>query len=163
MDVFLSKYVNRLDSKGRVSIPAPFRQILARQGLESLFCSPSFEKECIDAGGEGLRGAIDGYLNVFEPFSEEREVLATALLAESESLKIDKDGRVVLSETIKAHTGIADSVAFVGHGYKFQIWAPERYEVYRKAATKRALALQKELAAQRQANRASGSVPTEGA
>lgn len=149
MDDFVSKYVNRLDSKGRVSIPAPFRQILVREGLEALFCSPSLELDAVDAGGLGLRGAIDTYLEAFDVFSEEREVLATALLGESESLKIDKDGRVVLSETIKEHAGISDAVAFVGNGFKFQIWQPERYEAYRADATKRALALRKAAGARR--------------
>lgn len=157
MDDFVSKYVNRLDSKGRVSIPAPFRQILAKEGIESLFCSPSLEMDSVDAGGLGLRAAIDRYLDEFDVFSEEREILATALLGESESLKIDKDGRVVLSEAIKAHAGISDSVAFVGNGFKFQIWAPDRYEAYKAEATKRALALRKSMAAQRQARRAGSS------
>ncbi len=153
MDEFVSKYVNRLDSKGRVSIPAAFRQILARDGYDNLFCSPSLEMDCVDAGGQGLRSAIDDYLNAFEVFSEEREILATTLLGESEALKIDKDGRVVLSETLKAHAGIDNKVAFVGNGFKFQIWDPERYEAYRADAVERARSLRKSLTAQRQTSR----------
>ncbi|MCT4656446.1 MAG: division/cell wall cluster transcriptional repressor MraZ [Cohaesibacter sp.] len=153
MDDFVSKYVNRLDSKGRVSIPAAYRQILARDGVEALFCSPSLDMDCIDAGGVRLRSAIDDYLNAFEVFSEEREILATTLLGESEALKIDKDGRVVLSETLKDHAGIGDKVAFVGNGFKFQIWDPERYEAYRAEAVARSRALRKSMTAQRQRNR----------
>jgi MraZ protein len=155
MDEFVSKYVNRLDSKGRVSIPAAFRQILARDGYDNLFCSPSLEMDCIDAGGQGLRSATDDYLNAFEVFSEEREILATTLLGESEALKIDKDGRVVLSETLKNHAGIRDKLAFVGNGFKFQIWDPDRYEAYRADAIERARALRKSLTAQRQSQRSS--------
>jgi MraZ protein len=151
MDDFVSKYVNRLDSKGRVSIPAPYRQILAREGLDSLFCSPSLEKQAVDAGGVGLRAALDSYLEDFEAFSDERESLSSALLGESESLKIDKDGRVVLSDAIKLHTGITDQVAFVGHGFKFQIWDPASYEAYRAEAMKHALATRKARAAQKAA------------
>ncbi|MCV6548106.1 MAG: division/cell wall cluster transcriptional repressor MraZ [Cohaesibacter sp.] len=158
MDEFVSKYVNRLDSKGRVSIPAAFRQILSRDGYEALFCCPSLEMDCIDAGGQGLRSAIDDYLNAFEVFSEEREILATTLLGESEALKIDKDGRVVLSDVLKAHSGIGDKVAFVGNGFKFQIWDPARYEAYRADAVSRARALRKSLTAQRQSGRMGGAV-----
>ncbi|PLW75553.1 division/cell wall cluster transcriptional repressor MraZ [Cohaesibacter celericrescens] len=150
MGDFVSKYVNRLDSKGRVSIPAPFRQILTREGQEMLFCSPSLDLEAVDAGGLRLRGEIDTHLESFEAFSDEREVLATALLGESETLKIDKDGRVVLSDTIKAHTDITDSVVFVGQGFKFQIWQPDRYEAYKAEATERARAMRKAKAAQKQ-------------
>lgn len=156
MGDFVSKYVNRLDSKGRVSIPAPFRQILAQEGQESLFCSPCLDMDAVDAGGLGLRSEIDGYLDAFEVFSEEREILSTALLGESEALKIDKDGRVVLSEAIKAHAGISDQVVFVGTGFKFQIWSPERYEVYQSEAKKRALELRRSMAKVRQARREQG-------
>ncbi|WP_316860124.1 division/cell wall cluster transcriptional repressor MraZ [uncultured Cohaesibacter sp.] len=152
----MSKFVNRLDSKGRVSIPASFRQVLARDGLETLFCSPSLELEAVDAGGKELRKKIDSHLEEFDGFTEEREMLGAALLGESEYLKIDKDGRVVLSEKIKDHTGITDSVVFVGHGYKFQIWSPERYEVYIAEATRQALALRKAMAAKRRAQREAG-------
>ncbi len=157
MDDFVSSYVNRLDSKGRVSIPAPYRQILAREGHENLFCCPSMDRAAVDAGGLSLRKAIDEYLEPFDVFTEEREFLATALLGESESLKIDKDGRVVLSEKIKAHTGITDSVVFVGHGYKFQIWEPEKYEIFKADAAKQAMALRASLSARRKALREAGT------
>ena len=150
MDDFVSKYVNRLDSKGRVSIPAPFRQILTREGQELLFCSPSLDLEAVDAGGQRLRSEIEAHLNAFEAFSEEREALSTALLGESENLKIDKDGRVVLSDAVKEQADITDSVVFVGQGFKFQIWQPERYEAYRAEATERARAMRRAKAAARQ-------------
>lgn len=156
MGDFVSKYVNRIDSKGRVSIPAPFRQILAEEGQESLFCSPCLDMDAVDAGGAGLRREIDTYLDAFEAFSEEREILSTALLGEAEQLKIDKDGRVVLSDIIKRHAGIEDQAVFVGNGFKFQIWSPERYEAYHADATKRALALRKEMAAARRTRRDGG-------
>ena len=162
MDEFVSKYVNRLDSKGRVSIPAPYRQILAREGQESLFCSPSLELEAVDAGGLRLHREIESHLEAFEAFSEEREALSTALLGESESFKIDKDGRVTLSETIKAYAGITDAVVFVGHGFKFQIWQPEKYEAYKAAAIKRAQEMRKLKAAHKAAQDGGGQKTPQG-
>lgn len=141
MQAFVSKYVNRLDSKGRVSIPAPFRQLLAKEGQESLFCSPSLDQIAIEAGGQALQDEINAHLDKFDTFSEEREILSTALLGESETFKIDKDGRITLSETIKAIAGITDTVVFVGQGYKFRMWQPEQYEAYRKEAQKRTLSM----------------------
>ncbi|TLP48432.1 MULTISPECIES: division/cell wall cluster transcriptional repressor MraZ [Cohaesibacter] len=139
MQAFVSKYVNRLDSKGRVSIPAPFRQLLAQDGQDSLFCSPSLDQVSIEAGGLVYQQEINDQLNQFDPFSEEREMLSTALLGESETFKIDKDGRIVLSESIKEYAGITDVVVFVGQGTKFRLWQPDRYEVHRKEAQKLAL------------------------
>jgi MraZ protein len=70
----------------------------------------------------------------YEPFSEDHELLSTTLIGESEMLKIDQDGRVVLSDSIKACTGISDRVTFVGQGFKFQIWEPDRFAVQRSEA-----------------------------
>ena len=52
-------------------------------------------------------------------------------------LKIDVDGRVNLTESIKAATGISDRATFVGQGFKFQIWEPDRFAVYRSEARNR--------------------------
>ena len=127
MDEFVSTYTNRLDAKGRVSIPAPFRAVLARDGFEGLYCCPTLDRQAVDAGGNRLREQIRASLLLFEAFSEDHEYLSTTLIGESELLKIDQDGRVVLSDAIKAHAGIDDEVTFVGQGYKFQIWEPESF------------------------------------
>jgi MraZ protein len=127
MDRFVSNVTLRLDAKGRVSIPAPFRAVLARDGFEGLYCYPALDRPAIDAGGNALMAEIEALIARFAPYSEEREQLATALYGTSETLKIDSEGRVMLTEALKAHAGITDAVAFVGLGHKFQMWAPRRF------------------------------------
>ena len=114
MDEFVSTFTNRLDQKGRVSIPAPFRAVLAVDGFDGLYCCPTLDRQAVDAGGNRLRATIGASLKNFEPFSEDHELLSTTLIGESEILKIDQDGRVILTESIKAYAGIADRVTFVG-------------------------------------------------
>jgi MraZ protein len=127
MDGFVATFVNRLDQKGRVSIPAPFRQVLARDGEDSLYCYPALDRPAIDAGGARLKQEIAERLNVFQTFSEDHESLSTAFYGESRILKIDPDGRVVLPEEFRAHAGISEAALFVGQGFKFQIWEPARF------------------------------------
>ena len=88
----------------------------------------------------------------FPPFSEEREQFATALYGTSETLKIDAEGRVILTDHLKDHAGIMDAVAFVGLGHKFQIWAPDRFSARLSEATGKMRALRKRLGAERAAN-----------
>ncbi len=145
MDEFVSTFTNRLDAKGRVSIPAPFRAVLAVDGFDGLYCCPTLDRNAVDAGGNRLRERIKASLFNFEPFSEDHELLSTTLIGESEILKIDPDGRVILSEAIRAHAGIAERVTFVGQGYKFQIWEPDRFEAYREEAKNRLRDLRKRL------------------
>lgn len=145
MDRFLSNVSSRLDAKGRVSIPAPFRAILTRDGLSTLFVHPSLDLEALDAGGEALLSEIDGLLATLPSYSEERDSLSTALLGVSEVLKLDTEGRVVLTESLKTYAGISDQVVFVGQGSKFQIWEPERFQAHLAAARAGARELKRRL------------------
>ncbi len=73
MDRFVSNFINRLDAKGRVSIPGPFRAVLARDGFDGLFLHPSLERPALDAGGNALLARIDGLLSTLPPYSDERD------------------------------------------------------------------------------------------
>ena len=139
MDRFVSNITLRLDSKGRVSIPASFRSVLAGDGFD------------------GLMAEIEAVIARYAPFSEEREQFAVALYGTSETLKIDGEGRVSLSETLKRHAGITEAVAFVGLGHKFQIWEPGRFQSELAEATQKVRALKAELSSQAAARNALGA------
>lgn len=128
MDGFVATFSNRLDGKGRVSVPAPFRAVLAREGQDGLYCYPALDRPAIDGGGARLKEAISERLSVFATFSDDHESLSTAFYGESRVLKIDPDGRVVLPDEFRAYAGISDTAVFVGQGFKFQIWEPARFE-----------------------------------
>lgn len=130
MDRFVSNSTNRLDSKGRVSIPAAFRGVLARDGFDGLYVHPALDAPALDAGGNTLLREIDAFLSSLPPYSDERDQLSTALFGTSEILKVDPEGRVILTETLKSHAGIRDAVTFVGLGHKFQIWEPDRFRAH---------------------------------
>jgi len=146
MDAFISTFTNRLDAKGRVSIPAQFRAVLAVDGFDGVYCCPTLDRKAVDAGGNRFRQTIEAMLGGFEPFSEDHDYLSTTLIGESEVLKIDQDGRVVLSDAIKEYAGISDRVTFVGQGSKFQIWEPDRFIAYREEAKNRLRDIRKRLA-----------------
>lgn len=130
MDRFVSRFTNKVDAKGRVSVPAPYRAVLAKENFDAVYCYRNLDLPAIDAGGGKLVSTIDGLLEKIPPFSDEYEQLATALYGESDQPKIDGDGRIVLSEALKEHAGITDQVVFVGLGFKFQIWEPARFEAH---------------------------------
>src|SRR5437016_14296163 len=108
MDRFVSNFMLRLDAKGRVSIPAPYRAVLMRDGFEGLYCYPALDRPALDAGGNALLAEIETLMARFSPYSEEREQFSTALFGTSEVLKLDGEGRVVLTEPLKPHAGIVD-------------------------------------------------------
>ncbi len=145
MDRFVSHFSNRLDSKGRVSIPATFRAVLARDGFEGIYVHPSLDTDAVDCGGHALLKDIDNLLDRHSPYSEERDLFSTALLGTSEILKVDGEGRVVLTEMVRGHTGISSEVTFVGQGHKFQIWEPIRFRAHLEEAKLRVRDLRKQI------------------
>jgi MraZ protein len=141
MDRFVSHYMLRLDAKGRVSVPAPFRAVLARDGFDGLYCYPALDRPALDAGGNALLTEIEALIAGLPPYSERREQFSLALYGTSETLKIDGEGRIQLTETLKAHAAITDTVSFVGLGHKFQIWEPGRFHAEFAEATAKVRAL----------------------
>ena len=133
---FVSTFTHRIDAKGRVSIPAPFRAILERDGYShgGVYCYPSLDAPALDAGGERLAQKIDGLLSGLPDYSDERDELSVALYGEVQVLTIDGDGRIVLPESLRKHASLSSQVTFVGLGEKFQMWQPERFEERRAAA-----------------------------
>src|SRR5436309_4997696 len=145
MDRFVSNYRLRLDAKGRVSIPASFRAVLARDGFDGLYCYPALDRPALDAGGNALLAEIESLIARYSPYSEEREQFSAALYGTSEILKVDGEGRVILSEPLKQHAGIADTVSFVGLGHKFQVREPDRFGAELAEATEKVRALKRHL------------------
>lgn len=135
MDRFVSTFTNRLDAKGRVSIPASFRAVLDRQSASgSIYCYPALDAPALDAGGERLAQTIDGLLAGLPDYSDERDELSVALYGDVQLLAIDGDGRIILPEGLRHYAGLDSLATFVGLGQKFQIWAPEKFEDRRKKA-----------------------------
>ena len=139
MDRFVSTFTNKIDAKGRVSIPATFRAVLERDGYKQgsaggIYCYPSLDAPAIDAGGERLAHKIDELLAGLPDYSDERDELSVALYGDVVTLTIDQDGRIVLPEALRAHAGVSTHIAFVGLGQKFQMWEPARFDARRASA-----------------------------
>ncbi len=148
VDRFVSHFTNRLDSKGRVSIPASFRAVLARDGFEGLYVHPSLDREALDCGGTALLQEIEALIEKQPLFSDERDMFSTALMGTSEVLKVDPEGRIVLTDGLKSFAGITDQVVFVGLGSKFQIWEPGRFQAHLSEARERVRQMKKSLGSQ---------------
>jgi MraZ protein len=129
MSHFLGTHQNRLDAKGRVSVPAPFRASLRRLAGEAetpfLVLRPSHQYACVEAWPAPLFEQLSTPLERLELFSEAHDDMATALFSEAWPIDPDREGRIILPEPLAAHAGIADAVVFMGLGRYFQIWEPE--------------------------------------
>lgn len=137
MDRFLSNAINKIDAKGRVSVPARFRTILQQRGLVDLYAMRSLDNPALIAGGMDLLERLEARLGEFDPFSSQADDMAYHIHGDGAFLKVDGDGRITVTDFLREHTGITDSVAFVGMGHYFQIWEPEKFQTYQSAALAR--------------------------
>ena len=136
--MFLSTYENKLDKKGRVSVPAPFRSYLSNLGYNGVICFPSFNHQCIESWPQDRIEKITNSIDNLNPFEEKKDYFATSILAESINLQFDSEGRILLTSKLLKHAKIKNSMLFVGQGQTFQIWEPTAFEKFKITARKKA-------------------------
>jgi MraZ protein len=145
MALFLSSFVNRIDKKGRVSVPASFRSALAGESAQGSTQSsaqgfaafPSYRFSAIEACGLGrMRQLVEG-VDRLETFSQEQFDFAATLFADADVLHFDSEGRVLLPAALLEHAQVTELVAFAGCGSTFQIWNPEAFKAHQVESRER--------------------------
>ncbi|MDC0449774.1 division/cell wall cluster transcriptional repressor MraZ [Pelagibacteraceae bacterium] len=135
--MFLSSYENKLDKKGRVSVPASFRSHLNSLGYNGFVTYPSFNHDSLEACSQDRIEKLSNTIDSLNPFEEKRDFFATSVLSESVSLQFDSEGRVLISEKLLSHAKIRNNILFVGLGKTFQIWEPKTFEKFKIVARKK--------------------------
>jgi|TARA_B110000902_G_scaffold47891_1_gene54479 MraZ protein len=136
--MFLSSYENKIDKKGRVSVPASFRSHLSSIGYNGFVSYPSFNYEALEACSEDRIEKLSNTIDSLNPFEEKRDYFATSVLSESVNLQFDSEGRVLITDKLLNHAKIKSSILFVGLGKTFQIWEPKSFEKFKIVARKKA-------------------------
>ena len=136
--MFLSTYENKIDKKGRVSVPASFRSHLSNLGYNGVICYPSFNNQSIEACSQERIEKLSASIDSLSPFEEKRDYFATSILSESVNLQFDSEGRVLITDKLLDHAKIKNTILFVGLGKTFQLWEPKSFEKFKIIARKKA-------------------------
>jgi MraZ protein len=134
MNRFLSNATNRIDAKGRVSVPSAFRSVLVSQGIEELYCFQDFHYPAINIGGPELLARFERRLQDMDPFALESNRMSLLIHGGGVFMKLDSEGRLMVTDFIRSYTGITGEVTFVGRADYFQLWRPEGFSDAQKAA-----------------------------
>ena len=138
---FISTMTGTLDAKGRVCVPAPFRDVLTSQSTAGVYVCPSFAEAALEGFGDEVLQEFHQRQAAEDPFfSQVNDDKVFAVLSMTQLLPRDENGRVRLPDEMIAHAGLKDRVTFVGMGRKFQIWDSERFAPVQAERLKRALA-----------------------
>lgn len=139
MKAFFGTFVNKVDAKGRISVPAPFRAVIQGRGLASVALHPSLFDPCLEgAGFDRFENLLSGFTDAFVPSA--RDEAAELIMEELRELPLDGDGRIVLPDEFIAKAKLKDQAAFVGRGWKFQIWEPAALADTKQAKLRRVAA-----------------------
>ncbi|MCT8996867.1 division/cell wall cluster transcriptional repressor MraZ [Chelativorans intermedius] len=141
MDRFLSSAINRIDSKGRVSVPAHFRAVVQRRGFADLYALRALDVPAMDVGGPDLLDRYEQRIALEDPFLQTADDMSFFVHGDGSFLKLDQDGRITVTDFVREHTGITTQVAFVGRGLFFQMWEPERLRAHGEQVRARLLKL----------------------
>ena len=135
--MFLSSYEDKLDKKGRVSVPATFRSHLSSLGYNSFISYPSFNHSALECCSQDRIEKLSNTIDTLNPFEDKRDYFATSVLSESINLNFDSEGRVSIPEKLIKHAKIKSSIIFVGLGKVFQMWDPNSFEKFKSVARKK--------------------------
>ena len=138
MALFVGKHVNKIDKKGRISVPKPFRLALQGRGLSSLYVYPRFKQRALEACDEEFMSRLSRSLDDLYLFSDDQDDLASVILANACELSFDPEGRIVLPPELTDYADIKGEALFVGQGPRFQVWKPTAFENFSAMAFERA-------------------------
>ena len=122
MDLFVSKYFNKVDKKGRVSLPSSFRNALPKSNKNEIILYKSIKTPSIEGCGIGRLEEIAKRINNLDFFSDDHDDFSTSIFSEIISINLDKEGRFLIPDELKNYANIKTEAAFFGQGHFFQIW-----------------------------------------
>ncbi len=145
MDLFVSKFFNKIDKKGRVSLPSSFRNALPSTDKNQIILYKSLKSLSIEGCGVERLNEIAKRINNLDFFSEDYDDFSTSIFSEIVPTKIDKEGRFLIPEDLKQYAKLKNDAVFFGQGYFFQIWDPKIGQEYSQISKKRLLDKKKSL------------------
>ena len=127
MAVFSGTVVNKIDAKGRVSVPVKFRQLLIEQGNQSVLMIRSSNEPAIEAFGQELLSKLTKNIEGLDPMSAAFDDQARLWFAEQSDVSWDAEGRIRIPDELRDFAKLGGEIAFVGMLHKFQIWDAETF------------------------------------
>ena len=125
MNLFLSQYINKVDKKGRVSLPSSFRNVLPKENKNEIILFKSLKFPSIEGCSFERINRIASRIDELDIFSDDQDDFATSIFSETVPTNLDNEGRFLIPEKLKEYSNISSEVTFIGQGYYFQIWEPK--------------------------------------
>jgi MraZ protein len=133
--MFRGRYNHQVDTKGRLSVPSRFREVLAAASEGRLILT-NFD-ECLWAFTVPEWQELERKVSALPQFMEEVKALQRVFISAAVECPIDRQGRILIPPTLREYAGLSRDVVIVGMTRRFEIWAKERWdEVFERARVK---------------------------
>tara|TARA_B100001248_G_C27334164_1_gene432976 strand:- start:407 stop:835 length:429 start_codon:yes stop_codon:yes gene_type:complete len=133
MTDFVGKFLNKIDKKGRVSVPALWRPKLLGAEFSGIVAQLTNGYCSVDGYSKKYLERYQDWLDKQDPLLEGNEYEATLIFGSS-MLPFDKEGRVLLPDLLRKKAQLDNDALFVGMGRRFRIWEPSSFEKYENKA-----------------------------
>jgi len=147
MELFVSHFVNKIDRKGRVSLPSLFRNVLPKTNKNEIILYKSLKHNSIEGCSVQRINEIANRINSLDFFSDDQEDFSTSIFSEIIPTNLDKEGRFLIPDSLKKFARITTQATFIGQGFYFQIWEPAAAILKQKESRKRLVKEKKSLSA----------------
>jgi transcriptional regulator MraZ len=120
--VFVGTFEHSLDDKGRIVLPAPFRQYLAERGFVSQFdqCLGLWTPEGFEAVAQRLTERVRA--------GEASQMALRAFFANAHEVRPDSQGRIGIPERLRSFAGLERDVVVIGAFDRIELWDASRWQ-----------------------------------
>ncbi|MGW8250330.1 MAG: division/cell wall cluster transcriptional repressor MraZ [Anaerolineales bacterium] len=117
--MFLGQYQHNIDSKGRLTIPARYRELLD----EGAFVTQGFDRNLIVMTIPAFE-LLTGRVKVMSITDSRARLLRRLLFSSGERVEVDKAGRILIPQFLRQSADLNGEAVVVGVGDYFEIWSP---------------------------------------
>lgn len=142
--MFRGRFEHTIDTKGRLSIPSRFREVLATRFDERLIIT-NFDN-CLWCYPVSEWQAVEAKVASLPQFKDEVKALQRVFISAAVEVPVDKAGRVLVPPTLRDYAGIEKNVILVGMTSRIEIWSKERWELVFQSAQESLLGMGDKLA-----------------
>lgn len=138
--IFYGQETSKVDSKGRIAVPAFFRAALGwtrEKSVEVCVCETE-GKPALELAPTAFVNDLVIRASTPGQMTEQQRAMVRLMLPRIRRLAIDEDGRFILPEKFKSHAALEDQAHFAGIGRTFQIWTPGNFAADQEARRARA-------------------------
>ena len=122
MSDFSGKHYKSLDVKGRLIIPAPFREILSSNHSSKLIITNEVFDKCLCAYAVDEWQQLIDRVSQLPQTSDAVKYYMRRVIGSAVECEIDKQGRVLVAPALRVDSGLNGEVVLLGLGNRIEIW-----------------------------------------